>query len=65
MKLSRLMILASLLGLLSLNGCMLGHLFSDDESGMHSGGMGMHDGMGMMHSSDGEEDTSSEESSYE
>jgi len=39
-----------LLSLLTLNGCMLGHLFTDDESGMN-----MHESMPkheMMHADD-------------
>ena len=37
------------LGLLTLNGCMLKRVFSDDESGMHQGG---HEHGMMMHSAD-------------
>jgi hypothetical protein len=51
---AKLMMATLVVGLLTLNGCMLKKVFSDDE------GMGMHDGMPMhgmmMHSSDDEED---------
>lgn len=46
MKFTKLMMVAAVIGLLSLNGCMLMHTMGGDE------GMGMHDGM--MHSSDDE-----------
>ncbi len=50
---ARALLMMSLLGLLSLNGCMLGHMGHGDESDMHgSMSMPMSD---MMHSNDDEE----------
>ena len=49
---AKLMMVTLVLGLLTLNGCMLKHLWSDDEAGM-----GMHEGMpmhGMMMGGDDE-----------
>ncbi len=52
MKLNKLVMATLVVGLLTLNGCMLKHVFSDDEDGMSGHeGMPMH---GMMHSSDDE-----------
>jgi len=55
MKISKAIFVMLFLGSLTLNGCMFGHLFKSDESGM-----GMHEGMSMesmpmhqmMHSND-------------
>ncbi|MDX8380908.1 MAG: hypothetical protein R8M14_02210 [Ghiorsea sp.] len=55
MKISKAILAMLFLGSLTLNSCMLGHLFTDDESGMV-----MHEGMSMesmpmhqmMHSND-------------
>lgn len=53
MKYTKVMMVTLVLGLLTLNGCMLKHVFSDDEGGMSGHeGMPMH---GMMHSSDDDE----------
>ncbi len=49
MKYTKLMMLTLVVGLLTFNGCMLKHVFSDDESMSHGDGMMMHD---MTHSSD-------------
>ena len=59
---AKLMMATLVLGLLTLNGCMLKKVFSDDE------GMGMHEGMpmhGMMHSSDDEEGMAMDGMSHE
>ncbi len=54
MKHTKFMMVTLVVGLLTLNGCMLKHMMGDDEEGMS-----MHDGMPMhqmMHTSDDEED---------
>jgi len=50
---AKLMMITLVVGLLTLNGCMLKKVFSDDEGMSGHEGMPMH---GMMHSSDDEED---------
>ncbi|MDQ6983783.1 MAG: hypothetical protein Q9M44_03615 [Ghiorsea sp.] len=51
MKYTKMMMVTLVVGLLTLNGCMLKHVFSDDEGMSGHEGMPMH---GMMHSSDDE-----------
>ena len=52
MKLNKLVMATLVVGLLTLNGCMLKRVFSDDESGMYQGG---HEHGMMMHSADEKE----------
>jgi len=63
MRYSMFMLVTLVVGLLTLNGCMLKHAMNDDEN------MAMHEGMpmhGMMHSSDeGEPDMSMENMQHE
>ncbi len=51
---TKLMMAILVVGLLTLNGCMLKHVFSDGDGMSGHEGMPMH---GMMHSSDDEDET--------
>jgi len=59
---AKLMMATLVVGLLTLNGCMLKNVFSDDEGMSGHEGMPMH---GMMHSSDDEESMDMEGMSHE